>query len=128
MAAGINSDWYGVDVTSTSEYVFNQWGPKANQIATVGRHLDDCDVIHLLSYRNATHLDWCDSDGDQAPQSLIKDIPVSFAVSAQPSRVWVATPDYQQGAAQEVEWEYAGGQLTFTVPAIQYWTMIVVEK
>ena len=127
-AAGINSDWYGVDVTSTSDYVFNQWGPKANQIATVGRHLDDCDVIHLLSYRNATHLDWCDSDGDQAPQSLVKDIPVSFAVSAQPSRVWVATPDYQQGAAQEVEWEYSGGQLTLTVPAIQYWTMIVVEK
>ncbi len=127
-AAGINSDWFGVDVTSTSEYVFNQWGPKANQIATVGRHLDDCDVIHLLSYRNATHLDWCDSDGDQAPQSLIKDIPVSFAVSAKPSRVWVATPDDQHGAAQEVEWEYSGGQLTLTVPALQYWTMIVVEK
>ena len=127
-AGGINSDWYGVDVTTTSAYVFNQWGPKTNQIATVGRHLDDCDVIHLLSYRNATHLDWCDSDGDQAPQSLVKDIPVSFAVSAQPSRVWVATPDYQQGAAQEVAWEYSGGQLTLTVPAIQYWTMIVVEK
>ena len=126
-AAGINTDWFGVDVTSTSDYVFNQWGPKANQIATVGRHLDDCDVIHLLSYRNATHLDWCDSDGDQAPQSLIKDIPVSFAVSAEPSRVWVATPDYQQGAAQEVEWEYNAGTLTLTVPAIQYWTMIVVE-
>ena len=127
-AGGINSDWYGVDVTSTSEYVFNQWGPVANQIATVGRHLDNCDVIHLLSYRNAKHLDWCDSNGDQAPQSLIKDIPVSFAVSSEPSRVWVATPDNQQGAAQEVEWEYSGGQLTLTVPAIQYWTMIVVEK
>ena len=127
-AGGINSDWFGVDVTSTSEYVFNQWGPKANQIATVGRHLEDCDVIHLLSYRNATHLDWCDSDGDQAPQSLIKNIPVSFAVSAEPSRVWVATPDDRQGAAQEVEWEYGGGQLTITLPALQYWTMIVVEK
>ena len=128
-AGGINSDWYGVDVTSSVDtLVFNQWGPKVNQIATVGRHVGDRDIIHLLSYRNATHLDWCDSDGDQAPQTLLRDIPVSFAVSVQPSRVWVATPDYNQGAAQEVDFTFEGGQLFFTLPALQYWTMIVVEK
>ena len=127
-AAGINTDWYGVDVTSTIDtLVFNQWGPKMNQIATVGRHVGERDIIHLLSYRNATHLDWCDTDGDQAPQSLITDIPVSFAVSAEPSRVWVASPDFQQGAAQEVRWSYENGQLSLTLPALQYWTMIVIE-
>ena len=126
---GINSDWYGIDVTSSVDsLVFNQWGPKVNRIATVGRHVGDRDIIHLLSYRNATHLDWCDTDGDQAAQSLIKNIPVSFAVAAQPSRVWVATPDYQHGAAQKVDFSYEGGQLSFTLPALQYWTMIVIEK
>lgn len=128
-AAGINSDWYGVDVTSTHDScVFNQWGPKVNQIATVGRHVGNRDIIHLLSYRHATHLDWCDTDGDQAPQTLLTGIPVSFVVDAQPSRVWVATPDYMQGAAQEVDFTYDGGKLTLTLPALQYWTMIVVEK
>ena len=128
-AGGINSDWYGIDVTSTVDsIVFNQWGPKVNQIATIGRHVGNRDIIHLLSYRNATHLDWCDSKGDQAVQSLLTDLPVSFAVDAKPARVWVATPDYMQGAAQEVEWKYDGGQLSFTLPALQYWTMIVVEN
>lgn len=128
-AAGINSDWYGVDVTSTHDScVFNQWGPKVNQIATVGRHVGNRDIIHMLSYRHATHLDWCDTDGDQAPQTLLTGIPVSFAVDAQPSRVWVATPDYMQGAAQEVDFTYDGGKLTLTLPALQYWTMIVIEK
>ena len=127
--AGINSDWFGVDVTSKADsLVFNQWGPVKNQIATVGRHVGDRDIIHLLSYRNATHLDWCDTDGDQAPQSLLKDVPVSISLSAQPSRVWVASPDYQQGAAQDVKWEYKGGKLSLNLPALQYWTMIVVEK
>ena len=126
---GINKDWFGVDVTSTEDtIVFNQWGPQVNQIATVGRHVGNRDIIHLLSYRNATHLDWCDSNGDQAPQSLLTDIPVSFAVDAKPARVWVATPDYRQGAAQEVEWKYDGGTVALTLPALQYWTMIVVEK
>ena len=108
--------------------VFNQWGPKQNQIATVGRHVGERDVIHLLSYRNATHLDWCDTDGDQAPQSLLTDIPVAFAVSAEPTRVWVASPDYNHGAAQEVNFTYDAGQVSISLPALQYWTMIVIEK
>jgi len=128
-AAGINSDWYGVDVTSTIDtLVFNQWGPKVNQIATIGRHVGERDIVHLLSYRHATHLDWCDSDGDQAPQTLITGIPVSFDMEVEPTRVWVASPDYQQGAPQEVDFSYEGGKLSLTVPAIQYWTMIVIEK
>jgi len=127
--AGINTDWYGVDVTSTVDsLVFNQWGPKQNQIATVGRHVGERDVIHLLSYRNATHLDWCDTDGDQAPQSLLTDIPVAFAVSAEPTRVWVASPDYNHGVAQEVNFTYDAGQVSISLPALQYWTMIVIEK
>lgn len=128
-AGGINSDWFGVDVTTHDDRCrFNQWGPKMGQIATVGRHVGTRDVIHLLSYRNATHLDWCDSEGDQAPQSMLREIPVSFALPEAPQRVWVASPDDQHGAAQEVEFEYVGGQVTMKIPALQYWTMIVIEK
>lgn len=128
-AGGINSDWFGVDVTTQDDRCrFNQWGPKMGQIATVGRHVGNRDVIHLLSYRNATHLDWCDSEADQAPQSMLREIPVSFALPEAPQRVWVASPDDQHGAAQEVEFEYVGGQVTMKIPALQYWTMIVIEK
>ena len=128
-AGGINSDWFGVDVTTQDDRCrFNQWGPKMGQIATVGRHVGNRDVIHLLSYRNATHLDWCDTDADQAPQSMLREIPVSFALPEAPQRVWVASPDDQHGAAQEVEFEYVGGQVTMKIPALQYWTMIVIEK
>ncbi len=125
---GVNSDWFGIDVTSTNAAcVFNQWGPQKNQIATVGRHVGTRDVIHLLSYRKATHLDWCDTDGDQAAQTLIRDIPISFTVTAQPSRIWVASPDYQQGASQQLEYNYSAGKVSLTIPALQYWTMLVVE-
>ena len=127
-ATGVNTDWFGIDITSMDDRcVFNQWGPQMNQIATVGRHVGSRDVIHLLSYRNATHLDWCDSDGNQAPQSLLRDVPVSFAADKQPSRIWVATPDDRQGDAQELDFDYASGMVSLTIPALQYWTMIVIE-
>jgi len=126
---GINSDWYDVDITSFADtIIFNRWGPQINQIATFGRHVGERDIIHLLSYRNAKHLDWCDTEGNQAPQTLLTDIPVSMTIPAAPTRVWVASPDYQQGVAQEVEYSYEGGILSFSIPALQYWTMIVLEK
>lgn len=127
-ATGVNTDWFGIDITSMDERcVFNQWGPQMNQIATVGRHVGSRDVIHLLSYRHATHLDWCDTDGNQAPQSLLRDVPVTFAADKQPSRIWVATPDDRQGDALEVDFDYASGMVSLTIPALQYWTMIVIE-
>ncbi len=127
-ATGVNTDWFGIDITSMDDRcVFNQWGPQMNQIATVGRHVGSRDVIHLLSYRNATHLDWCDTDGDQAPQPLLRNIPITFAADKQPSRIWVATPDDRQGDAQELDFNYASGMVSLTIPALQYWTMIVIE-
>ena len=128
-AGGINSDWFGVDVTTKDDRCkFNQWGPKMGQIATVGRHVGNRDVIHLLSYRNATHLDWCDTDANQGAQTMINDLTVSFNVNSKPNRVWVASPDWQHATAEDADWEYNNGTLTITVPALQYWTMIVIEQ
>jgi len=124
--AGINSDWYGVDVTADT-VVFNQWSPKKDQIATIGRHVGTNDIIHLLSYRNATHLDWCDTDGDQGEPDLLTNLTVSITVAAQPERVWFASPDYMQGAAFDLEFTYTGGQIELTLPAMKYYSMLVFE-
>lgn len=123
---GDNSTWFGVDATS-SKAIFNQWPPVKNQIATVGRHVGERDAIHMLSYRNATHLDWCDTNGDQGEPDLINDMDVTISLSRQPVRVWFASPDYLQGAAIEMDFDYANGQLTLVLPAIKYYSMIVCE-
>lgn len=124
--ADINTDWFGVDVSSDT-VAFNQWAPQLDRIATVGRHVGGKDVIHLLSYRNATHLDWCDTNGDQGEPDRLADMKIKVAASKQPSRVWCASPDDQQGAAIELEFSYSGGQVELTLPAMKYYTMLVFE-
>ena len=124
--AQINTDWFGVDVSSDT-VVFNQWAPQLDQIATVGRHVGGKDVIHLLSYRNATHLDWCDTNGDQGEPDRLADMKIKVAASKQPTRVWCASPDDQQGAAIELQFSYSGGQVELTIPAMKYYTMLVFE-
>ena len=121
-------EWYGVDVTTPAGNVtFNQWGPVRGQVATVGKRFASCDVIQLLSYRNATHLDWCDTNADQGEPDLLENLTVSFAVKQTPKSVWVASPDVKDGVAIPLEYEYAGGKITTTLPALKYWDMIVVE-
>ncbi len=124
--AQINTDWFGVDVTSDT-VVFNQWAPQLDRIATVGRHVGGKDVIHLLSYRNATHLDWCDTNGDQGEPDRLADMKIKVAASKQPTRVWCASPDDQQGAAIELQFSYSGGQVELTIPAMKYYSMLVFE-
>ena len=126
-AGGINSDWYGVDVTSDT-VSFCRWSEMApDKIATVGRHVDNSDVIHLLSYRNATHLDWCDTKGDQGEPDMLRDLTVSMPASQQPTRIWYASPDYAQGAAIEMDFTYSAGQVELTIPAMKYYSMLVFE-
>lgn len=125
---GDNSTWFGVDVTTDNpQVVFNQWAPQKGQIATVGRHVGNRDIVHLLSYRNATHLDWCDSDANQGEPDLLTNLQVSFEISGQPKHIYAASPDYKHGVCQPMDFDYKGGRVTLTVPAIKYWTMIVVE-
>jgi dextranase len=52
---------------------------------------------------------------------------IKVAASKQPSRVWCASPDDQQGAAIELEFSYSGGQVELTLPAMKYYTMLVFE-
>ncbi len=125
-ASGVNSDWYGVDVTSET-VAFNQWAPQKGQIATIGRHVDNRDVVQLLSYRNATHLDWCDTDANQGEPDWLYNISIAVSASEQPTRVWFASPDYNHGAAMNMEFSYANGQVQLTLPAIKYYSMIVLE-
>lgn len=125
-----NTDWTNVNVTSIDGSVrFNPWGPKKGQVAVMCRCLKDKDVIHLLSYRQSRHLDWCDTDGNQAAEHMISDIPVRMTVKQEPKRVWVASPDRWHGVSREVEYTYESStqSISMRIPALQYYTMIVVE-
>ena len=121
-------EWFGVDVESMDKQcVFNQWPAVKGQVATVGKAQEGRDIIHLLSYRNAVHLDWCDTNANQGEPDLLTDLSVRMPAKAQPARVYVATPDANFSVAQELDFDYADGMLTLTIPSLKYWTMLWIE-
>ena len=121
-------EWYGVNVTSVDKQcVFNQWPAVKGQVATIGKKQGGRDIIHLLSYRNAVHLDWCDTDATQGEPDLLKELSVEVPAEDAPKKVYVATPDANQGVVQELAFEYADGKVSVTIPSLKYWTMLWIE-
>ncbi len=106
---------------------FSAWPPKQGNIVTYSRNVGNSRVINLLNFRNVDDMSWRDYNGDRRAPALALDIPVSVTVSTPVTRVWVATPDYHGGAVQELAFTLSGNTLTFTVPQLRYWTMIVIE-
>ena len=121
-------EWFGVDVESMDKQcAFNQWPAVKGQVATVGKAQEGRDIIHLLSYRNAVHLDWCDTNANQGEPDLLTNLSVRLPAKMQPAHVYVATPDANFSVAQELDFDYADGMLTLTIPSLKYWTMLWIE-
>lgn len=125
--------WTGVDAVSISgEISFNQWPPQKGKVATVGKNLDDgkTSVVHLLNYTNAIHLDWCDTNADQQEQDLIENKEIELSIDGRSGTiksVWCASPDFDFGVARTLEFTQNSDKIKLTLPALKYWTMIVVE-
>ena len=125
--------WTGVDAMSISgEISFNQWPPQKGKVATVGKNLDDgkTSVVHLLNYTNAIHLDWCDTNADQKEQDLIENKEIELSIDGRSGTiksVWCASPDFDFGVARTLEFTQNSDKIKLTLPALKYWTMIVVE-
>jgi dextranase len=73
------------------------------------------------------HLDWCDTNANQGEPDLLTDLSVRLPAKMQPAHVYVATPDANFSVAQELDFDYADGMLTLTIPSLKYWTMLWVE-
>ena len=122
-------EWIGADVTAPNgETSFNQWPPVTGTVATVGKNFADKQVIHLLNFDGAKHTNWVDNNADQGNPKVFENIRVQLAMPAQPTKVYVASPDHKAGLPIEPEMSYDSGILTLTIPYLHYWTMIVIEK
>ncbi|MBE0651303.1 MAG: glycoside hydrolase family 66 protein [Bacteroidales bacterium] len=105
----------------------NQWPPRLGSVAVTGRDLGNRQVIHLLNYAGANSLEWRDTNGTQTTPQAFADVKLSFQTSKTVKKVWIASPDYQDGVPQILDFTQTPGGISFTLPGLQYWDMVVVE-
>lgn len=118
----------GLVPTDTSGKIsINAWAPRLGGVTTIAREKEDCTVLHLLNFISANSLSWRDTDGTMPSPAQKKDIPLSMPYGKPVEHLYVATPDQLGGAMQELDFRQEDGTLTFTLPSLTYWTMVVIR-
>lgn len=113
-------------VANSSEVTINSWPPKLQTVTTVCREVNGKKIISLLNFSQANSLSWRDMDGTQPEPKTLSNIPLAVKVKGM-KKVWVASPDALGGVAQELPFQQKGDYITFTLPSLKYWTMVVME-
>ena len=104
-------------------------GPKPYMVNTYSTKKGDVTTIQLLNYSNVSRDNFNVRDlSETMPLPNVLNNKKIVLDDAQPvARIWVASPDRLGGAPQELDFTQSSGKVTFTLPSLEYWTMVVVE-
>lgn len=105
----------------------NVWPPQKGAVTTYARNVDGKQVIHLLNFTKADQLSWRDLNGTMPEPRVVAEAPLRMNIAQKVNRIWAASPDFHGGAMQELAFEQKDGIVTFTLPRLKYWTVLVVE-
>ena len=114
-------------VSADNKVQFNSWPAQSGKVAVVGKEAQNKQVLHMLNFSNARTMQWRDNNGIQAAPVAVENLQVRFTPARAVAKVWCASPDFFKGASTEIDFTTAGNQISFTVPGLQYWSMIVIE-
>jgi len=114
-------------VSSTNGIAMSAWPSQRGQVAVVGKEVGNRQVIHLLNFLSANSLNWRDNAGTQPVPQRVGELTLSYATTRQVKRVWFASPDVDAGASKDIAFTQTASEVTFTVPSLAYWDMVVVE-
>ncbi|NDV68532.1 glycoside hydrolase family 66 protein [Dysgonomonas sp. 25] len=106
---------------------FSNWPAAQGDVAVVGKQFIGKELIHLINFSDANSMDWRDTNGTQKEPLLVTNAEIKIAVNGTANKVWFASPDVNGGVAQDVQFTQSGNELTFTLPSLKYWDMVVIE-
>ena len=113
---------------TNGEMRLNSWPPQQGSVTTYAKQVGGKQVIHLLNFSQANSLSWRDVDGTMPEPALnYKSGFANESVGKGEIKLWVASPDVHGGALQELAFTQENGVVSFTLPSLKYWTMIVAE-
>ncbi|MBE2271314.1 MAG: hypothetical protein IAE80_23975 [Anaerolinea sp.] len=97
-----------------------------DRVVPIVRTGADFETFNLINFLDIDVSDW--NGVTTVPPTPLTNQPVTISVERPVAGVWVASPD-SEASMEAVALPFAieGGTLSFTLPRLDYWTMIVVE-
>ena len=113
--------------SSDNRMVIGGWPAAQGTVTAIGKKVGSTQVIQLLNFQNSTTLNWRDNWGIQLAPALIKDAKLTLTSTTSVKKIWTASPDVIGGASRTLNFVQSGNNVSFTLPELQYWSMVVIE-
>src|SRR5690606_29406709 len=112
----------------SNDVALNNWPPVFGNISMVAKQMNDKQVFQFLNFNGVSTLNWRDNEKNQTQPKSFYDVKMTIDSNMPITKVWFASPDYKGGASQELDFVINGSSVTFTLPYINYWSMVVFEN
>ncbi len=113
-------------VSADGKIQITNWPPVTGSVSMIGKLVGNRQVIHLINFANAVNFDWRDANGSQAQPQTFLNLAVSFTATKTVKKVWLASPDINGGVSEDIPFRQSGNSISFTLPSLQYWDMVVI--
>jgi len=117
-----------IDISSTDKKMtISTWPAAAGSVAVFGKKVNSTQVIQFINFTNSKTQNWRDNTGIQVAPIIINDAKVVFTSATPVKKIWTASPDFIGGASRSLNFVQTGNKVSFILPELQYWDMVVVE-
>lgn len=117
-----------VNITSLDgKLLLGGWPTAPGNVGIVGKRVNDRQVIHLINFMDAESSYWRDNQGNQTVPGLVQHAQLAVKVEKTVKNIWAASPDIIGGASRALDFKENDGRVSFTLPELKYWSMIVIE-
>jgi dextranase len=101
--------------------------PDLGALWSFAKAKDNKEIVHLINFTDANTVEWRDNNGTQTEPDERNDLALTIDASKKVEKVWVASPDYYHGSAQELDFKQKDNKVKITIPSLKYWNMVVIE-
>ena len=117
-----------ITIASTDNKIsLSAWPAAQGKVAVFGKKFDNSQVIHLINFTNSTTQQWRDKNGIQVMPVLVKDTKLLLTSDRTVKNIWIASPDVAGGASRKLNFAQVGNKVSFILPELRYWDMVVIE-
>ncbi|WP_141432704.1 glycoside hydrolase family 66 protein [Bacillus sp. 03113] len=123
----LREDVKEVPISIQSDWVHFSSEPKLGKIWSFAKQKGNQKVIHFINFFDAKTLEWRDTYAIQPEPKNRKHLPVQLEEDRPIKKVWMASPDKQNGIPISIPFKQENNKVTFTLPSLKYWDMVVIE-
>ncbi|TYR79318.1 hypothetical protein FZC66_14495 [Priestia megaterium] len=101
--------------------------PEQGKIWSFAKQRENKKIIHFINFFDATTLEWRDTNATQAEPQQREKLTVQLEDNQMIKKIWTASPDKQSGMPISLDFKQENNKVTFTLPSLKYWDMVVIE-